>query len=755
MATRIINGVVFHIESTNTLVAVLDSAADADLNIGVIVTASSGSSDIYRNIEISEGKTIGSLSFDFSFNISGNINNKLDVTISGGSSSFYSIYHTTENIEGQVGYYQINVDLSKYTYVDISNYRKIIHFQGNDTLGYWTNTEGRIIGEDIIPSNDFSKIVRPIGANYLTLACYLEDINKDIYGFDEESVSYYIKCTSDVPTEKELKYKVTYLNKDNQQIIKTFTNPIGESSSNLLPDYLSLVSKNLQKEDNENINFDYDNKYIYITDYVDYYDSIKITLNIPINQDINIAIKLKNTLLDLLENYTENLLENEQNLIISTTPNINSKAIFEDIILTFSKEELEIKEKILNIDSPYIILQSQKIENIYNITDKDLENGYALVDVSGKIRENSDFGFILFRFCEYLYENDKYYILNSYNNDLKYLFYFNKKDDKGGNIYDYINKNTAVDFGNAFSEYIKPKDILEHGNASTKIFSDLVEDGKVIGSRYSSLIVNFQLYKIPFNLGFLNIRDYYLTYYRNNGIYSNEELEDIISQKFVPYSGYKLFVNIDKLINTSYKPMKFLKFETKNSIGWSFDTGKLYCYWKGGCPIYNILIKGILIDKSEFNQNYTSENGILDIDIPVGTFDIYITDSINNILSKKTFSVLKPEIITCNFKIYTLPGNKSQILSKEGSKMYDEIHISLNGGTLPYRVKYTTYENKTESIIVENSKFVILDKMKLTRNVINSFEVTDNNNQSVTINILNDKYYEMYDNGEGSCVLLN
>ena len=50
----------------------------------------------------------------------------------------------------------------------------------------------------------------------------------------------------------------------------------------------------------------------------------------------------------------------KQNLIISTTANINSKAIFEDIILTFSKEELEIKEKILNIDSPYIIFQSSK-----------------------------------------------------------------------------------------------------------------------------------------------------------------------------------------------------------------------------------------------------------------------------------------------------------------------------------------------------------------------------------------------------------
>ena len=45
--------------------------------------------------------------------------------------------------------------------------------------------------------------------------------------------------------------------------------------------------------------------------------------------------------------------------------------------------------------------------------------------------------------------------------------------------------------------------------------------------------------------------------------------------------------------------------------------------------------------------------------------------------------------------------------------------------------------------------------MKLTRNIQNSFVVTDNNNQSVTINVLNDKYYEMYDNGEGSCVLLN
>ena len=269
MATRIVNGVVFHIESTNTLVAVLDSAADVNLSIEVIITASSGSSDIYKDIEIAKDKTIGSLSVDFPFNIAGNINNKLEVSISGGSASFYSIYHTTESIEEQVGYYQINLDLSKYTYVDISNYRKIIPFQG-DILGYWTNTEGRVIGEDIIPSNDFSKIVRPIGANYLTLACYLEDINKDIYGFDEELVSYYIKCTSDVSTEKELKYKVTYLNKDNQQIIKTFINPIGESSLNLLPDYLSLVDKSLQREDNENINFDYDNKYIYATDYVDY-----------------------------------------------------------------------------------------------------------------------------------------------------------------------------------------------------------------------------------------------------------------------------------------------------------------------------------------------------------------------------------------------------------------------------------------------------------------------------------------------------
>lgn len=41
MATRIVNGVVFHIESTNTLVAVLDSAADVNLSIEVIITASS------------------------------------------------------------------------------------------------------------------------------------------------------------------------------------------------------------------------------------------------------------------------------------------------------------------------------------------------------------------------------------------------------------------------------------------------------------------------------------------------------------------------------------------------------------------------------------------------------------------------------------------------------------------------------------------------------------------------------------------
>ena len=113
MATRIVNGVVFHIESTNTLVAVLNSAADVNLSIEVIITASSGSSDIYKNIEIAKDKTIGSLSVDFPFNIAGNINNKLKVSISGGSASFYSIYHTTQSKEEQDGDYQNNVDLSK------------------------------------------------------------------------------------------------------------------------------------------------------------------------------------------------------------------------------------------------------------------------------------------------------------------------------------------------------------------------------------------------------------------------------------------------------------------------------------------------------------------------------------------------------------------------------------------------------------------------------------------------------------------
>lgn len=384
------------------------------------------------------------------------------------------------------------------------------------------------------------------------------------------------------------------------------------------------------------------------------------------------------------------------------------------------------------------------------VTSFDSENGYKKIVVVDEENESKKLGVIIFRLSESSRSNSNEYTVNNPFGARQYLFFANQE-----NKYDYIPDNALVDFGDAFSYYLKPGDILEHGNARTTVFDEIIEDGEVVDSRYSSLSVDFHLYKLPYNLGFLNISNYYLTYYKNHGKYSDEELEDIISQKFLPYNGYRLFVNSDKSINYSYKAMKFLEFNVINPLGWTTDTGHIYCTWKGGCPSYNAIISGKRTSGASYVQQYTLSVGVLDVDIPSGVFDITITDTTGNTLVKKGFFVSKPEIITFNARIYSLAGNKTVITSKENSQIYDEVELSLRGGTPPYKIGYTNKSNTTSYVYSEGGRFVALTNMKAIRNNPNQITVVDSNEQSITLTLLNDKYFEVYDNGEGSCALIN
>ena len=79
----------------------------------------------------------------------------------------------------------------------------------------------------------------------------------------------------------------------------------------------------------------------------------------------------------------------------------------------------------------------------------------------------------------------------------------------------------------------------------------------------------------------------------------------------------------------------------------------------------------------------------------------------------------------------------------------------MRGGTPPYKIGYTNKSNTTCYVYSEGGRFVALTNMKAIRNNPNQITVVDSNEQSITLTLLNDKYFEVYDNGEGSCALIN
>lgn len=389
----------------------------------------------------------------------------------------------------------------------------------------------------------------------------------------------------------------------------------------------------------------------------------------------------------------------------------------------------------------------------YDISEMDLENGYKKVPI---FENSSLLGVILIRLNNLYKENNLFYNIQPSVTKRNYLFYENLNGK-----YDYIPENVLIDFGDAFSYYLKPGDILEHGNSYTTLFDEEINSsGEVVKSKFDSLECNLSFYKLPYNLGFINIKDYYLTYYKNHGQYSNKELENIINLKFLPYYGYKLFLNSSNISSSIYKPMKFLLFEIKNPLDWNSNLGKINIIWKGGCPNYTIIIKGkVLQDNGEYEEfNYKQENidkTKYSKDLNNGIYSLIIKDNLGKELNKGTFYIIKPNDISYNIKYYILGGNKDIITSKESSGIYDEVYISLNGGTPPYRISYTNTSNQTSTLFVENGRYILLNKIKAPRNTEFTISIVDSNNASKELTLKNDKYFEMYDNGEGTCQLKN
>ena len=277
------------------------------------------------------------------------------------------------------------------------------------------------------------------------------------------------------------------------------------------------------------------------------------------------------------------------------------------------------------------------------------------------------------------------------------------------------------------------------------------------------------LNKLPFHLGLLNNKEYYLTYYKNHGHFSDKESENIVGQKFLPYRGYKLFVNSENISNDLYKPMQFLNFEIKNTYYWGEEFGGILFKLKGGCPIFNLKISGktsefissggIIKESSIWEKEYNiTNNTFVDENIPCGTYNLLITDSLGNTLRKNNIIISRVDRIEISVDYYLMTGNTTLITAKQNSLDYDTVFVTVRGGTPPYTINYIDKYNNSKNIQTNNDSIELKD-LKILRGQEVSISIKDikydiNLNPSEESFVLKtDKYLEVYDDGEGSCVI--
>lgn len=557
---------------------------------------------------------------------------------------------------------------------------------------------------------------------------------------------------------------VYYINKENKTGIYTDSLNIGGQSKKIRISDIRTSSDILTmyfKIDSIQGTYVYDDSQLYyLTKYyseaeanTNFFDGFKIYYANNVQAEKYLRIKIK------LEKYTfTGVLNRGENSVFVPTTSVFSSKKESDKIKDVLVEDERNQDVFVNkyLDSFPVYIQESVYHNLvcnYDISEMDLENGYKKVPI---FENSSLLGVILIRLNNLYKENNLFYNIQPSVTKRNYLFYENLSGK-----YDYIPENVLIDFGDAFSYYLKPGDILEHGNSYTTLFDEEINSsGEVVKSKFDFLECNLSFYKLPYNLGFINIKDYYLTYYKNHGQYSDKELENIINLKFLPYYGYKLFLNSSNISSSIYKPMKFLLFKIINPLDWNSNLGKINVVWKGGCPNYTIIIKGkVLQDNGEYEDfNYKQENidkTKYSKDLNNGIYSLIIKDNLGKELNKGIFYITKPNDINYNIKYYILGGNKDIITSKESSGIYDEIYISLNGGTPPYRISYINTSNQTSTLFVENGRYILLNKIKAPRNTEFTISIVDSNNASKELTLKNDKYFEMYDNGEGTCQLKN
>ena len=232
--------------------------------------------------------------------------------------------------------------------------------------------------------------------------------------------------------------------------------------------------------------------------------------------------------------------------------------------------------------------------------------------------------------------------------------------------------------GTKEAHYIRVTSVILSGSSTPHITDNLYN-------------INFEvglfLRKLPITMGFLNNKQYYLCCFKNNGSYSNAEAAEIISQKAIPYNGYRVFID-----NSFYRDNTTIALDLKN-IYFDRILKNIHLEIIGGVPPYNYQLEYL----GTPSQNYQAENSYFQIYekriTTYGPYKIVVTDALGKKLLVRV-SCQPFNNIDYKFKLFVSKDNSIQIFLK----LFGGTETSYNVSKYTYSYPYL-YDNGNNQLL--------------------------------------------------------
>lgn len=282
----------------------------------------------------------------------------------------------------------------------------------------------------------------------------------------------------------------------------------------------------------------------------------------------------------------------------------------------------------------------------------------------------------------YEIENGENFVKFAYTNTINSYEFTEEEKRKGYKIIRFKSYYDNIDYGSI---------IVKYPNKSVNLENIILKNANV---EYQSIVTNvLDIYtnlvfrKLPFSLGFLNNAQYFLCLFRNNGIYDDNEVKEIISQKIIPYNGYRLFIDNSIYKSNIFKLLQFKNISIEGGTSFKATTRILNVQVKGGIPKYTYEI--LDYNTKEVLKSLVSMNTIYSVEIKFGIYLLRVKDSLGNIITN-VVNVEKLNSINYKLKIYIGIDNSIQlsIYIFGGTEKYYNVSYNNNNSNkvIPYKI---------------------------------------------------------------------